>query len=382
MCPDRERRSSAEAAPEAGEGVRPGIDRPAAVAAISGFVLYEAVYTLVFALSGFAVPVAIRAAIANGVPDGLLALGAFAASRRIDATRAPARRLLRAHALPACLLVALAFGGKTLLLFLEMVLFRREGTFRVAAGIAVWQLFLSALAYLAVAATSHAWLIARRLRDEEARSTRAEALRAGAQLSALRAQLNPHFLFNTLHSVLGMVRRDPALAESALENLGDLLRYALRVHRDGVDRTPLRREWEFMETYLDLESIRLGDRLRVSRSADEAAMDVDVPTFSLQPLVENAVRHGIAPRAAGGRIDVAARLDGGELRLEVGNDGGGAADGAADGDEGGVGLRVLRDRLEVLYGGRALMTAGPTAEGGYRVVLAIPADPPGAEADG
>jgi two-component system sensor histidine kinase AlgZ len=112
-----------------------------------------------------------------------------------------------------------------------------------------------------------------------------------------------------------------------------------------------------------------------------------VPTFSLQPLVENAVRHGIAPRAAGGRIAVASRLEGGTLRLEVSNDcdgraGSGIHDGGttADGDEGGLGLRVLRERLEALYRGRARMAAGPTAEGGYNVVLTLPLAAGGVEA--
>jgi sensor histidine kinase YesM len=205
-------------------------------------------------------------------------------------------------------------------------------------------------------------------------------------MAALRAQLNPHFLFNTLHSVLGMVRRDPARAEAALEELGDLLHYAIRVHRDSIDWTALRHEWEFMETYLKLETMRLGDRLRISRDLDERALDRPVPTFCLQPLVENAVRHGIAPRAAGGTIAVAARLLGETLRLEVGNDGDGAPradetrDGASEpepdrrrqGDGAGLGLRVLRDRLEVLYRGRARMAAGPTVEGGYSVLLTLP----------
>jgi two-component system sensor histidine kinase AlgZ len=126
-----------------------------------------------------------------------------------------------------------------------------------------------------------------------------------------------------------------------------------------------------METYLELETYRLGERLRVSRSVEESALEQPVPTFSLQPLVENAVRHGIAPRAAGGRISVESRVEGSTLRLRVTNDGndGGAA---SETDEGGLGLRVLRDRLEVLYRGLARMTAGPTAEGGFDVILELP----------
>jgi len=387
MRPDRERRPFADAAPAA-DGAKPaapgaarlGIGRPAAIAAGSAWLLLVAVYAVLFALSGFPIPMAIRGAFANGIPDGLLALAAFEASRRLDVRRAGGRRLLLAHLHRAFILVGLAFAAKTLLLWIDVTVVRGEESFHLLAGIVAWQVFVSTLTYAAVAAASQAWLIDRRLREEEARAARAETLRARAELSALRAQLNPHFLFNVLHSALGMVRRDPALAEAALEGLGDLLRYALRVHRDGVDRTALRHEWEFMETYLDLEKIRLGDRLQVSRRADEPALDHPVPTFSLQPLVENAVRHGIAPRAAGGKVTVEARIEGDALRLEVANDGDGEG-AVANGDEDGTGLRVLRDRLDALYRGRARMRAGPTADGGYRVVLTLPAVPDAPEED-
>jgi len=390
MCPDREQRPYADAAPAgaadrfssggAGAAAGGGLGRPMAFAAAAAWLLLVAVYALLFALSGFPLPMAIRGAFANGIPDGLLALAVVAACRRLDALRAGGRGLLRAHLPRALGLVGLAFAAKTLLLWLDTILVRREESFRLLAGVVAWQVFISALTYAAIAATSHAWLIDRRLREEEARAARAETLRARAELSALRAQLNPHFVFNVLHSVLGMMRRDPALAEAALEGLGDLLRYALRVHRDGVDRTALRHEWEFMETYLQLERIRLGDRLQVTRHADEAALDRSVPTFCLQPLVENAVRHGIAPRAEGGRVSIDARVEGSLLRLEVSNEGeGGGA--AAEGDDAGTGLRVLRERLDVLYQGRAELALGPTGDGGYRVVLRLPLemDPPGHE---
>ncbi len=375
-----ERAARGLAAPAVPGAIRARIGFSVAVAAVAAWLLFVAIYSVLFALTGFPIHQAIRGAFANGIPDGLLALAVFESSRRLDAARVEARRLLLTHVSRAFVLVGIAFAAKTLLLWIEMTVVRREGSFRLVAGIVAWQIFVSALTYVAIAAASHAWLIDRRLREEEARAARAETLRARAELSALRARLNPHFLFNVLHSVLGMMRRDAALAEAALEGLGDLLRYALRVHRDGVDRTALRHEWEFMETYLRLETIRLGGRLQVSRRADEAALDRPVPTFSLQPLVENAVRHGIAPRAAGGKVAIEARIEGDALRLEVCNDGdGGGAVG--EGDEGGTGLRVLRERIDVLYGGAARMTAGPTGDGGYRVVLTLPVAPRAPEAE-
>jgi hypothetical protein len=385
MSPDRAQRPFADAAPAvpgaaerlgavpaAAGAARRGIDPSVAIAAAAAWLLLVAVYSVLFTLSGFKVAMAIRGAFANGIPDGLLGLAVLAACRRLDARRVEGRWLLLAHLPRAAGLVGLAFVGKSLLVLLDTVLVRME-PFRLMAGVVAWQVFLSTLTYAAIAATAHAWLIDRRLREEEARAARQAALRARAELAALRAQLNPHFVFNVLHSILGMIRRDAALAETALEGLGDLLRYALRVHRDTVDRTALRHEWEFMETYLRLERIRLGDRLRVVSRVDESALDHPVPTFSLQPLVENAVRHGIASRAEGGRIVIDAGFSAGGLRIEVTNDGAGR-EVEANGDEGGTGLRVLRDRLEALYGGRAEMTLGPSGEGEFRVVMTLPAE--------
>jgi hypothetical protein len=374
---------SADAAPPLESALR----TPVVVALVAAWLACVGIYAVLFSLTGFPFALALRGALANGIPDGLLALVVLRAARGMDRVRDTPLGLLRTHAPRAALLVGLALAGKSFLLWIEFILVRGDTHYRIVAGIVGWHLFISVLVYIAAAAAAQAWMTARRLKEEEAHDARAEALRARAELSALRAQLNPHFLFNVLHSVLGMVRRDPAVAEAALENLGDLLHYAIRVHRDGVDWTALRHEWEFMETYLKLEALRLGDRLRIDCQVDEAALEQSVPTFSLQPLVENAVRHGIAPRAAGGRIAVASRLEGGTLRLEVSNDcdgraGSGIHDGGttADGDEGGLGLRVLRERLEALYRGRARMAAGPTAEGGYNVVLTLPLAAGGVEA--
>lgn len=345
--------------------------RSAEVAAAAIWIVYASIYALTFGLSGSSIAMAIRGALANAIPDGLLALATLRTSRTIDPGGPAEPSLLRRYALRGALLITLAGAAKALLLWIDVVVVMGE-PYQVGPGVTAWQFFLSGLIYVTIAAVSHAWLIARRLREEEAHAVRADALRARAEIAALRAQLNPHFLFNTLHSVLGLVRRDPALAEAALEKLGDLMRYATRVHRNGVDWIALRHERDFVDTYLDLEAIRLGDRLRVVRRLEASVLDLLVPTFSLQPLVENAVRHGVAPRAEGGEIAIAARLepDGRRIRLEVSNDGSGRS---SDNEEGGLGLRLLRERLEALYRGAGSMTAGPTPAGGYRVVLLLPA---------
>jgi sensor histidine kinase YesM len=191
-----------------------------------------------------------------------------------------------------------------------------------------------------------------------------------AELKALRAQVNPHFLFNTLHSLLILVRRDPRAAEDALEQFGDLMRYALRVQQGAGDEVLLAEEWTFTQDYLALEKLRLGDRLRLHTDIDEAALSHAVPSFSLQPLLENAIGHAIAPRASGGNLWIRAVVDTGRLSLEVRDDGPGA-DAAAIEASSGTGLRLLRRRLAALYGDGAALTTR-IDDGGFTVTLELP----------
>ncbi len=164
------------------------------------------------------------------------------------------------------------------------------------------------------------------------------------KLEALRSQLNPHFILNTFHALIGLVRREPAVAEAALERLGDLLRYSLRIQRESLDEMTLRDEWSFVQSYLDLERLRLGDRLRVSFEAAAATLDCLVPSFALQTLVENAIRHAIAPRAEGGHLAVSAHQVDGRLRIEVEDDGpGDSAQPPAESHR--LGLRLLQEPL-------------------------------------
>jgi len=234
MSRDRARSRSADAA----GGI---LGRPLAIAATSAWLVYWAVYAITFALTGQPVAVAIRGGFANAFPDGLLLLVALRVSRRLDRDGAAVSALVRGHAVVAAVAIPLAAAAKMTFIWVDMVVIHHF-KFQFSWGTVTWQMLLSTMMYVAVSAMAHTWLIAQRLRDEEEHAVRADALRVRAEMAALRAQLNPHFLFNTLHSVLGLVRRDPALAESALEKLGDMLHYATRVHRDGVDWTSLRQE--------------------------------------------------------------------------------------------------------------------------------------------
>ena len=171
-----------------------------------------------------------------------------------------------------------------------------------------------------------------------------------AELRALEAQINPHFLFNALNSIRGLVLEDPPLAQDMVTRLANILRYNLR--RDLKQLVPLSSEVEVISVYLALEGVRLEERLRVRLDIEPAAAAFPIPAMLLQTLVENAVKYGIAPLAAGGELRVSARIDGNALALEVDNPGC-----LADPHPGatGVGLANARERLRLLYGGRATL---------------------------
>jgi hypothetical protein len=186
----------------------------------------------------------------------------------------------------------------------------------------------------------------RKYRDGELRAARLETGLARARLQLLKSQLQPHFLFNTLNAISALVHADVEAADRMLVRLGDLLRLALEDF--GLQEAPLARELEAARAYLEIEQARLGPRLQVEWSIDPDIGDALVPTFLLQPLIENAVNHGIAPRRETGRIDIRIRREGAELHLEVRDDGPGFMAGATV--NGGVGLANTRARLLHLYG--------------------------------
>jgi hypothetical protein len=235
-----------------------------------------------------------------------------------------------------------------------------------SSPVLLWNLLMGSWLYLMVAAAGYAVRTQQSLRAQETAAAEVRLLAQQAQLAALRAQINPHFLFNALHSVGALVATDPVLADRALERLGDMLRYAL----DAGDQVPLRQEWRFTTDYLALEQLRLGDRLQVDARVDDEAQSVLVPPLILQPLVENAVRHGIADRAEGGSIEIRAGVRGADLVLRVSDDGRGRHE-PCEGSSG-LGLDSVRNRLAAIYGGRATLRAD-RAPSGFSVAVALPA---------
>lgn len=226
------------------------------------------------------------------------------------------------------------------------------------------------LALLAAGAAHAVLAYAYRLRREQAQHLAARAAMRDAELRALRYQLQPHFLFNTLNAVSALVaERRNAEAQAMIARLGDFLRGTLAAPQ--AHEVSLGEEIAAAEDYLDIERARLGDRLRLRWQVGPEVLRALVPRLLLQPLIENAIRHGIAPGAGAGRLEIAATRDGERLRLQVSNDvaGGQAERDAGEGER--IGLRNLRERLQALYSDDHAFSAGATDDG-FRVALDLP----------
>ena len=238
---------------------------------------------------------------------------------------------------------------------------------RVTTTVFLTKFHSDLLVYWMLIGLCHAIDYYRKYRDRELRATQLEAKLAQTQLQVLRMQLQPHFLFNTLHAISALVHKDPEAADRMITRLSEFLR--LTLESAGSQEIPLRGELESLDKYLEIEQVRFGDRLTVTRSIEPDALDLLVPNLILQPLVENAVRHSIAPRAAGGQIQIGARREAGSLVIDVHDDGPGAA---AKPLREGVGLTNTRARLEQLYGaGQSLdLLTDPL---GFSVRLSVPA---------
>jgi hypothetical protein len=244
------------------------------------------------------------------------------------------------------------------------------------------QSFLSGLAgapvpYTVIAGLVHGARYYRRYRERELVATSLENALNAAQLQTLRAQLNPHFLFNTLNAIGALSRKDPEATNRMITLLGALLRRSL--DSDGRQVVPLREEVDFLRDYLEIEKVRFPDRLQVIFDVPSDLLEAPVPSLVLQPLAENAIRHGIAPRSAPGHVTVKAREAGEILVMTVEDDGVGW--GRRGPVEEGYGLGLTRKRLRVLYGQDASLDVAPRPEGGTRATLKVPLFQSGAGAE-
>src|SRR5256714_15188012 len=226
----------------------------------------------------------------------------------------------------------------------------------------------SLVTYFAMLGFVQAYVYFAEARERDIQALRLAGQLAEARLDALRRQLNPHFLFNSLNAITVLVReRKTRAASRVLELLSDLLRQVLPTEQPH--EVPLRQELEFVERYLAIEKVRFSDRLHVEFEVENAVRAALVPTFILQPLVENAVKHGVARRANAGKILVAARLESGALCLSVQDDGIGFD---ALSRVPGVGLSNTQERLRTLYGDRAILTIDALPIRGTRVSIVMP----------
>jgi signal transduction histidine kinase len=333
---------------------------------------FWAVYALIWALAVPAhafvlsrqAPVSAAEAVMSAVSTvgiaALLGVLVWSVTARLPLATGRRLRFAAAHGVLALAYGALWFGIQYLLLRLAA---GPQIAAMVARASGLWTVLYGMFIYGAVASAFYA------VRSQHALRLQQTAA-AQAQLVALRAQLNPHFLFNALHSVAALVRHDPRAAEAALDRLGDLLRYALD---EGAGETVhLADEWAFASDYLELEKLRLGDRLHLVASFDDEALDCRVPPFVLQPLVENAVRHGIAVRPEGGSLTVEARRRDDRLAIRVEDDGPGA-DPAAVEHASGLGLKGVRRQVDARYGGLGSVAVATGPGRGFRVDVEIPA---------
>jgi two-component system, LytTR family, sensor kinase len=231
-------------------------------------------------------------------------------------------------------------------------------------------LHFSVAIYWGVLGIQNAIKYYRKYRERELRTSQLEARLATTRLQVLKMQLHPHFLFNTLNAISELIYRNPESAERMISDLSDLLRMSFE--NLEVQEIPLKQELEFLEKYLEIESTRFHDRLQVQMNISPDTLDASVPNMILQPLVENAIKHGIGPRSEGGKINIDASRQNGHLTLSVSDNGMGVPFGDLENLSEGVGLSNTRRRLRHLYGEGHSFKLRNEEDSGLAVDLVIP----------
>ena len=231
------------------------------------------------------------------------------------------------------------------------------------------QLDWSLMVYAVIVGVGHAIAFYHESQQRKLRAAQLETQVVEARLKTLEAELHPHFLFNTLHAISTLVHRDPESADRMISRLSDLLR--ITFDRSGEARVSLKDEIDFLQKYLDIEQTRFQDRLRVSVHIEPDALDGEVPRMILQPLVENAIKHGIAGRHGGDHVHISAGRNGDRLWMQVRDNGGGLQVRTLRALRTGVGLANTRDRLDCLYG-RLYRLEFSDRDGGLAVLIEIP----------
>jgi hypothetical protein len=274
--------------------------------------------------------------------------------------------------LPSVAVAAIYFGGALAFgVFSYVVMWYLFG-FRQALDWYAFPVLYSMMTYGVIAAMFHMVRVNNVRRRQTDAMQQAHALLIATELNALRNKLNPHFLFNTLHSIIALTRKNPDAAETALFQFSDMLRYVLDAEKNG-DRVTLDDELGFVRDYLELESLRLGARLNVDWELDDAAGRHALPALSLQPLVENSIKHAFNPHSRPGRLLIRTRVDAasGKLAMTVGDDGPGA-DPDRVRSSNGLGIRTVERRLQLEYGAGGALAIATAPGAGFVVTMSIP----------
>ena len=311
-------------------------------------------------------------------PPMLLGVAVYPWVRRLQRAARSTAAMLAAHGLAAlvfgALWEALEFGTAWLL-------YGRPHATAMLVQTLLWRAIWGVVGYAAIATGFTAMLQSRRARAAALAAAQAEAALARAELAAISGKLNPHFLFNTLNSLIALTRKDAGAAEGALLRFAGMLRYVLDSKRSATDRVALADEVDFVRDYLFLESLRLGPRLHIDWQIDPDTLADEIPPLTLQPLVENSVLHGVAPRVQGGRIRIRSGRDAANdgLSLCVEDDGPGCDPDTLEheppGARRGIGLSALKRRFSLDYEGRATLRVHTRPGAGFRVDLWIPQQP-------
>jgi signal transduction histidine kinase len=237
----------------------------------------------------------------------------------------------------------------------------------------LWHEMWGMMMYWVVAGGFTAYRAVARARAEAAATVQAQSLLARTELVALRNKLNPHFLFNTLHSIIALTRKDAVKAEQALLMFSDMLRYVLDTEKAGQDDVPLQQELDFTRSYLALEALRLGPRLTVKWDVDDAALHCAVPALSVQPLVENSIKHAFNPRSTPGELRISAQVNQTShmLTVNIADNGPGVAVAPAA-DSSGLGLKTVTRRLQLQHGSQAALQVTSQPGQGFQVQFTLP----------
>jgi two-component sensor histidine kinase len=331
---------------------------------------------LVFALPGISAGPDWRRSLLGSLTQwwswGLVAPVIVAADRRLPFSEKQLVRRILLHGLlsfPVTAAYIYVFAAMLALVGLERwhATYNPQTLVMALRGMFLW----SWLVYWLIVGAWQVYQYYTRYLSSELRMARLERQFTEARLNALRMQLDPHFLFNALNTISSQVDRDPRLARSMIEHLGDLLRLSL----DSRDREeiPLAEELAFLDHYLAIQQIRFGDKVKIDVRIDPDVMYASVPCLFIQPLVENAIRHGISRRASGGTVVVSAERRDDRLRIRVIDDGVGLPAGWTLERSAGLGLSLTRDRIAGLYpNGGSQFEVRHRAAGGTEVEIALP----------